>query len=162
MPDFPKASAKVVTSAQTAKYYGGFFQAETPAKIGKYFRFCKENAVKHTFNATETRPLRHRIFSGGTEQDARTAPHGGEQFPCAHRTGPQHGGRKAAAGHSRHGTAHARTAPRDTAVAATRGCRHPAAPARMAPRDARACAQTPEALRKDRHTLAQGRPRLCA
>ena len=162
MPDFPKASAKVATSAQTAKYYGGFFQAETPAKIGKHFRFCKENAVKHTFNTTETDPLCHRIFSGGTEQDARTAPHGGEQFPCAHRTGPRHGGRKATAGHSRHGTAPARTAPRDTAVTAIRDCRHPAAPARMAAHNARACAQTPEALCKDRHTLAQGRPRLCA
>ena len=58
--------------------------------------------------------------------------------------------------------AHARTAPRDTAVAATRGCRHPAAPARMAARDARACAQTPETLRKDRHTLAQKRKLSCA
>ena len=162
MPDFPKASTKVATSAQTAKYYGGFFQAETLTKIGKHFRFCKENAVKHTFNTAGTEPLRHRIFSGGEQQDARTAPHGGEQFPCAHRTGPRHGGRKAAAGHSRHGTAPARTAPQDTAVAATRGCRHPAAPARMAAYDARACAQTPETLRKDRHTLAQGRPRLCA
>ena len=162
MPGFPKASAKVATSAQTAKYYSGFFQAETPAKIGKHFRFCKENAVKHTFNTTETRPLRHRIFSGGERQNAQTAPHGGEQFPCTHRTGPRHGGRKAAAGHSRHGTAHARTAPRDTAVAATRGCRHPAAPARMAPQNARACAQTPEALSKDRRTLAHKRELSCA
>ena len=92
MPDFPKASAKVATSAQTAKYYGGFFQAETPAKIEKHFHSCKENAVKHTFNTTETDPLYHRIFSEGEQQDARTAPHGGEQFPCAHRTGPRHGG----------------------------------------------------------------------
>ena len=147
MPDFPKASAKVATSAQTAKYYGGFFQAETPAKIGKHFRFCKENAVKHTFNTTETRPLCHRIFSGGTEQDARTAPHGGEQFPCAHRTGPQHGGRKAAAGHSRHGP-HTQGRHRRTQWPAHR-LRRP-------------CARTATLLRINRNFLAQERQPPCA
>ena len=169
MPDFPKASAKVATSAQTAKYYGGFFQAETPTKIGKHFRSCKENAVKHTFNTTETRPLRHRIFSGGTEQDARTAPHGGEQFPCAHRTGPRHGGRKAAPGHSRHGP-HTQGRHRGTPLSPRHGAAdippHPQEWQRItqgpAHRLRRPCARTATLLRKDAHAFAHKRELPCA
>ena len=154
MPDFPKASAKVATSAQTAKYYGGFFQAETPTKIRKILHPCKENAVKHTFNTAGTEPLRHRIFSGGEQQDARTAPHGGEQSPCAHRTGPQHGGRKATAGHSRHGP-HTQGRHRGTPLS----LRHGAA---GIPRTRKNGSAGRKGLRTDSGGLAQGPPHSCA
>ena len=61
-PCFPKASAKVDTFTVNTKYYGHFFQAETPANLEKLPQTNKEYAVKHIFNTRNHARFKRELF----------------------------------------------------------------------------------------------------
>ena len=61
-PCFPKASAKVDTFTVNTKYYGHFFQAETPANLEKLPHINKEYAVKHIFNTRNHPRFKGKLF----------------------------------------------------------------------------------------------------
>ena len=61
-PCFPKASAKVQPFTINTKYYGHFFQAETPANLEKLPQTNKEYAVKHIFNTRNHARFKRELF----------------------------------------------------------------------------------------------------
>ena len=72
-PCFPKASAKVDTFTVNTKYYGHFFQAETPANLEKLPQTNKEYAVKHIFNTRNHARFKRELFSKWKKKERKGA-----------------------------------------------------------------------------------------
>ena len=70
---FPKASAKVQPFTVNTKYYGHFFQAETPANLEKLPHISKEYAVKHIFNTRNHARFKRELFSKWKKEERKGA-----------------------------------------------------------------------------------------
>ena len=80
-PCFPKASAKVQPFTINTKYYGHFFQAETPANLEKLPHINKEYAVKHIFNTRNHPRFKGELFSKWKTKERKRAEKRGRITP---------------------------------------------------------------------------------